>query len=65
MLKIARKRESRLKILDFRLKKDLLSGLSRITTCSLSLRKTVSQFVIPAKSDWDGREPGSRNNLIV
>ncbi|RLA87113.1 MAG: hypothetical protein DRG34_05835 [Deltaproteobacteria bacterium] len=29
MLKIARKRESRLKILDFRLKKGLLSGLHR------------------------------------
>jgi len=25
----------------------------------------VSQFVIPAKSAVGGREPGSRNNLII
>jgi len=58
MLKIARKRESRLK-------KGLLSGLHRITTCPLSPQETVSQFVIPAKSAWGGRESGSRKNLII
>jgi len=27
--------------------------------------ETVSQFVIPAKSRKAGREPGSRNSLII
>ena len=31
----------------------------------ISEQWTASQFVIPAKSGGGGREPGSRNNLII
>ena len=33
--------------------------------CPLSPQETASQFVIPAKSADGGREPGSRENLII
>ena len=30
-----------------------------------SPQETVPQLVIPAKSAWGGREPGSRKSLII
>ena len=43
----------------------LFIQLRTIATCPLSHQETVRQFVIPTKSDSDGREPGSRKNLII
>ena len=40
-------------------------SFARYLDLPLYSQETVSQFVIPAKSVGGGREPGSRENLII